>query len=995
MRAERDGEDVDERWALRASDRTLLGNKTGATRLGFAVLLKMFQANGRFPYRLEEVPVAAVEAIASQIEVPAEAWRGYDWRSRAAAYHRAQIRDALGFREPTLDDTDALARWLEDEVSALEHRPDRLLMAARERCRSLRIEPPSPDRLDRLVRSVVHRHEEAWCDGLLVRLPAATQAGLDALLKAPHSDVTGGKDNRASLLALRAGAGHASLQSVGEEADKLACVRALALPADLFADLPSKVLLACRRRVAAEELHELRRHPTAIRLTLLAAFCHVRGREITDALVDLLIATVHRIGATAEKRVENELIADLKRVTGKPALLFKLAAASLAKPDDTVRVVVFPIVGEQTLRDLVAEGEATGPMYRHHLHAVIRGSYRSHYRRMLPIVLGALTFRSNNQDHRPVLDALALVRRYLDSKLHCYPLEESVPLDGVVPIAWRDAVIERDALGRSRINRITYEICALQALREQLRCKEIWVEGADRYRNPDEDLPADFDIRRDEHYAALGLPRDADAFIARVQTDMTEALATFDTGLATNPFVRILKRGGGRIALTPLEKQEDPAGLAALKTEIGRRWPMTSLLDMLKEADLRIGFTNAFRTVTDHENLSRTVLQERLLLCLNGIGTNTGLKRMAAGQDDVTYRDLLYVRRRFLTRESMREAIAQVVNATLRARHPGIWGEGTTACAADSKQFGAWDQNLMTEWHVRYGGRGVMIYWHVERHSTCIYSQLKTPSSSEVAAMIEGVLRHCTEMDVQKAYVDSHGQSDVAFAFCHLLGFHLLPRLKRIHAQRLYRPIAGEPDAYPGLRPVLSRPIDWDLIRRQYNEMVKFATALRLGTAAAADILRRFTRANVQHPTYRALVELGKAMRTTFLCRYLHRMELRREIHEGLNVVESWNGANDFILYGRGGEIATNRLEDQEATMLGLHLLQNCMVYVNTLMLQRVLGEPTWLERMGANERRAMTPLFWGHVNPYGTFQLDMTARLPLDSPMTVGVAGQLPLHGV
>jgi TnpA family transposase len=854
-------------------------------------------------------------------------------------------------------------------------------MAARERCRSLRIEPPSPDRLDRLVRSVIYRHEGAWCDGLVARLPSEAPVGLDALLKAPHSDETSGKDNRAPLLALRAGAGHASLQSVVEEADKLTCIRALALPTDLFADLPAKVLLAYRRRVAAEEPHELRRHPAAIRLTLLAAFCHVRGREITDALVDLLIATVHRIGATAEKRVENELIADLKRVTGKPALLFKLAAASLAKPDDTVRTVVFPVVDEQTLRDLVAEGEATGPMYRHHLQAVIRGSYRSHYRRMLPIVLGALTFRSNS---------------HLHSKLSCYPLEESVPLDGVVPMAWRDAVTERDAQGRTRINRITYEICALQALRERLRCKEIWVEGADRYRNPDEDLPTDFEARHDEHYAALGLPRDADAFIRRVQSDMTEALATFDSGLATNPDVRILKRGGGRIALTPLEKQEDPTGLAALKTEIGHRWPMTSLLDMLKEADLRIGFTSAFRTVTDHENLSRAALQERLLLCLNGLGTNTGLKRMAAGQNDVTYRDLLYVRRRFITRESMREAIAQVVNATLRARHPGIWGEGTTACAADSKQFGAWDQNLMTEWHVRYGGRGVMIYWHVERHSTCIYSQLKTPSSSEVAAMIEGVLRHCTEMDVQKAYVDSHGQSDVAFAFCHLLGFHLLPRLKRIHAQRLYRPIAGEPDAYPGLQPVLSRPIDWDLIRRQYNEMVKFATALRLGTAATADILRRFTRANIQHPTYRALVELGKALRTTFLCSYLHRMELRREIHEGLNVVESWNGANDFILYGRGGDIATNRLEDQEATMLALHLLQNCMVYVNTLMLQRVLGEPIWLEHMGANERRAMTPLFWGHVNPYGTFQLDMSVRLPLDPPMSVAAtAAQLPLQGV
>ena len=288
-----------------------------------------------------------------------------------------------------------------------------------------------------------------------------------------------------------------------------------------------------------------------------------------------------------------------------------------------------------------------------------------------------------------------------------------------------------------------------------------------------------------------------------------------------------------------------------------------------------------------------------------------------------------------------------------------------------------------------------MIYWHVERRSTCIYSQLKTPSSSEVAAMIEGVLRHCTEMEIEKAYVDSHGQSDVAFAFCRLLGFQLLPRLKRIHAQRLYRPAAGEPDAYPGLRPVLSRPIDWDLIRRQYNEMVKYATALRLGTAAAVDILRRFTRTNLQHPTYKALVELGKALRTTFLCRYLHRLDLRREVHEGLNVIESWNGANDFILYGRGGDIASNRLEDQEATMLALHLLQNCMVYVNTLMVQRVLGEPIWLKHMGVTEQRALTPLFWGHVNPYGTFRLDMTARLPLDLPTPDAAPDQFLLRGV
>jgi hypothetical protein len=130
-------------------------------------------------------------------------------------------------------------------------------------------------------------------------------------------------------------------------------------------------------------------------------------------------------------------------------------------------------------------------------------------------------------------------------------------------------------------------------------------------------------------------------------------------------------------------------------------------------------------------------------------------------------------------------------------------------------------------------------------------------------------------------------------------------------------------------------------------------------------------------------------MSATNTGRYLHRRDLRREVHESLDVVESWNGANDFILYGRGGEIASNRLEDQEVTMLALHLPQNCMIYVNTLMVQRVIGKPAWLERMGITEQRALTPLFWGHVNRYGTFQLDMTTRLPLDLPTSATALNQ------
>jgi TnpA family transposase len=336
------------------------------------------------------------------------------------------------------------------------------------------------------------------------------------------------------------------------------------------------------------------------------------------------------------------------------------------------------------------------------------------------------------------------------------------------------------------------------------------------------------------------------------------------------------------------------------------------------------------------------------------------------------------VRRRYLNVEAMRRAIAIIADGTLHARNPVIWGDGTTACASDSKHFGAWDQNLTTQWHVRYGGRGVMIYWHVERKSLCIHSQLKSPSSSEVASMIEGVLHHCTEMEVDRQYVDSHGQSTVAFAFCRLLGFELLPRLKAIHAQKLYRPETGKADAYKDLHLILTRPIDWELIRQQYDQMIKYTTALRLGTAETEAILRRFTRQNVQHPTYKALAELGKATKTIFLCRYLHSEALRREINEGLNVVEQWNGATDFVFFARRGEMVSNRREDHEISMLALHLIQNCMVYINTLMIQAMLEKPHWLGRLTPRDYAALTPLIWEHVNPYGRFELDMSTRLAL-----------------
>ena len=98
----------------------------------------------------------------------------------------------------------------------------------------------------------------------------------------------------------------------------------------------------------------------------------------------------------------------------------------------------------------------------------------------------------------------------------------------------------------------------------------------------------------------------------------------------------------------------------------------------------------------------------------------------------------------------LERGIRRVVNTTLTARLPEIWGEVTTACASDAKHYGVWDQHLMTAYHARYRKAGVTIYWHTDKRAACVYSQLKRCSSSEVAAMTQGVLRHCTEMAIER-----------------------------------------------------------------------------------------------------------------------------------------------------------------------------------------------------------------------------------------------------
>ena len=561
MKRQWDIEELIEHFTLVQEDLDTLANKSGPTRLGFALLLKCFQYEGRFPHGKHEIPKDVVNYVAHQLKLDATVYAQYDWEGRTIKSHRAYIREHLKFREATGLDTEEMKQWLIAEHLASDQHPEHLKVLVTKRFRECKIEPPTNERMERLIRSACATYEQQFFEQVLKRLPLETRQRLDGLLEredVSEGDATedqeefeGQKTRRdpVNWNDLKTNPGAIGLESVLFETDKLRVLSQFTWPPDLFQSVSPSVVRLYRERAATDTLYELRRHPDGTRYTYLAAFCQQRQAEIIDSLIELLLLVIRRIETTANKRVGKQVVEEMRtRVDNKPRLLRQVAQAALNGPDKTIRDGIYPVMSQKKCEAILSEKE-TKDSYHDRVYQRMRSSYRDHYRRMMPGLLNMLEFRSNNDTHQPVVEAIALLKRSLGISGVWYPPEEHPPLDGVVRPLWHDLVVEKDAQGEERINRVNYELCVLETIRDKLRCREIWVVGADKYRDPDRDLPTDFDAKREEYYQALSLPHEAKAFVDKLQKEMMEALSSFDRALPKiSDKVRLLPKKGGWIS---------------------------------------------------------------------------------------------------------------------------------------------------------------------------------------------------------------------------------------------------------------------------------------------------------------------------------------------------------------------------------------------------------------------------------------------------------------
>ncbi len=392
---------IAEDWGLSFSDLLFLADLPSDIRLEAALQLCHLQRTGRFIEDWSCLPAEANSYVACQIERPADRPTSLldDRRSRR---YRIRVSEHLGFSRPGREELSVFEIWLLTDVIQRGGSVSEMTESGCHWFLERKLVSPSEQALERIVRSARQSFLERCLASVAVRLSASAASDLETSLADPRG--------RNGFQRLKSEVSAATLDNVLDAADRLAFIQGLDLPHDMIGKVDPSWIRLLARRAEGETASEMRRHSREKRLGLLAVYLMTRRSHLLDGLVDLLLEVVHRIGTRSKRKVISKIAADIDKVHGKERLLVDIATAAMMAPNGRVAEVIFPVAGAAKLKAIIDEHNAKGTLDAR-IQTVMRGSYSSHYRRMLPSLLSLLRLRSNNEVWRPMLDALSLIAR--------------------------------------------------------------------------------------------------------------------------------------------------------------------------------------------------------------------------------------------------------------------------------------------------------------------------------------------------------------------------------------------------------------------------------------------------------------------------------------------------------------------------------------------------------------------------------------------------------
>jgi TnpA family transposase len=282
-----------------------------------------------------------------------------------------------------------------------------------------------------------------------------------------------------------------------------------------------------------------------------------------------------------------------------------------------------------------------------------------------------------------------------------------------------------------------------------------------------------------------------------------------------------------------------------------------------------------------------------------------------------------------------------------------------------------YEQNLLSEYHIRYGGYGGIGYYHVSDKYIALFSHFIPCGVYEAVYILDGLINNQSDIQPDILHGDTQAQSTPVFGLSYLLGINLMPRIRNIKDLVFYR--ADRNDHYGHIDSLFRGTIDWELIGRHLKDMLRVVISIKAGKIAPSTILRRLGTASRKNKLYYAFRELGRAIRTQFLLKYINDAELRKSIHAATNKSEEFNDFVKWLFFGGDGIISENIRHEQRKVIKYSHLVANMVILHNVHGMSRVLkGLQAKGYVLTEEILRGTAPYRREHINRFGEYPLDL-----------------------
>jgi len=542
---------------------------------------------------------------------------------------------------------------------------------------------------------------------------------------------------------------------------------------------------------------------------------------------------------------------------------------------------------------------------------------------------------------------------------------------------WKLITGEQQRETPTRLNRHQFEVCVCAQMVRELKSADLCVIGANHYSDTrDELVPLDECAKTREAYGQeVGLPVEAEPFVLHVRGLLTAAAQKADDAYPNNPFFQIIE---GRPKLCRLKKKPIPEGFQALDVALTKKLDKLelSLLDVLVDTSQWIGWDKHLGPLSGHQGKIKEDARRKILTTF-AYGTGLGPTQTARNIADISARQIAFVDQRQASTEKLEAAICDIINAYNQFQLPRYWGD-TKRAAADGTQWNLYENNLLSEGHIRYGGYGGIAYYHISDTYIALFSHFIPCGAWEAIYILDGLTKNKSDIQPDILHGDTQAQSAPVYGLAFLLGIKLMPRIRNWKDLKWFRPTQQE--SYKNIDELFTKEaIDWDLIACHLPDMLQVAQSIRAGRISPSTILRKLGTASRKNKLYFAFRELGRVVRTTFLLEYIGDEELRRIIQAAQNKCEGFNQFAQWVYFGND-TITENVRDDQLKIIKYNHLISNLVIFHNCHSITQALKE---LEAEGMKLTPELiagfSPYRTSHLNRFGLFELKERHPLPVD----------------